>query len=43
MTHEAPSVICELLPAVTLPTGRSELPAWLGSDSTVVSGRTPAS
>jgi hypothetical protein len=43
MTHEAPSVICELLPAVTLPHGRSNAGLSLASDSTVVSGRTPSS
>ena len=43
MTHEAPSVICELLPAVTLPHGRSNAGLSLASVSTVVSGRTPSS
>ena len=43
MTHEAPSVICELLPAVTLPQGRSKAGLSLASFSTVLSGRTPSS
>jgi hypothetical protein len=43
ITHEAPSVICEELPAVTLPHGRSKAGLSLASVSTVLSGRTPSS
>src|SRR5262245_58500985 len=43
MTQEAPSVICEELPAVTLPHGRSNAGLSLARVSTVVSGRTPSS
>ena len=43
ITHDAPSVICELLPAVTLPHGRSNAGLSLASFSTVLSGRTPSS
>ena len=43
MTHDAPSVICELLPGVTLPQGRSNAGLSLASVSTVLSGRTPSS
>src|SRR2546430_9440655 len=42
ITHEAPSVICEELPAVTLPHGRSNAGLSLASVSTVLSGRTPS-
>ena len=41
-TAEAPSVICELLPAVTLPSGLNA-GLRLASVSTVVSGRMPSS
>ena len=43
ITQDAPSVICELLPAVTLPQGRSNAGFSLASVSTVLSGRTPSS
>ena len=43
MTHDAPSVICELLPGVTLPQGRSKAGLSLARLSTVLSGRTPSS
>ena len=43
ITQDAPSVICEELPAVTLPQGRSNTGFSLASFSTVVSGRTPSS
>src|SRR5262245_22125367 len=43
ITQEAPSVICEELPAVTLPHGRSNAGLSLARVSTVVSGRTPSS
>src|ERR1700682_1003867 len=43
MTHEAPSVICELLPTVTLPQGRSKAGFCLASFSTELSGRTLSS
>ena len=43
ITHEAPSVICELLPAVTLPHGRSNAGLSSASFSTELSGRTPSS
>ena len=43
ITQDAPSVICEELPAVTLPQGRSNAGLSLASFSTVLSGRTPSS
>src|SRR5262249_33471239 len=43
ITHEAPSVICEELPAVTLPHGRSKAGLSVAGVSTVLSGRTPSS
>src|SRR5665213_1102565 len=43
MTHEAPSVICEELPAVTWPQGRSNTGFSLARFSGEESGRTPSS
>ena len=43
ITQEAPSVICELLPGVTLPYGRSKAGLSSASFSTELSGRTPSS
>ena len=43
ITQDAPSVICEELPAVTLPHGRSNTGLSLASVSGVESGRTPSS
>ena len=43
MTQDAPSVICELLPGVTLPHGRSKAGLSLARLSTELSGRTPSS
>ena len=43
MTQEAPSVICELLPGVTLPQGRSKAGLSLARLSALLSGRTPSS
>ncbi len=43
ITHDAPSVICELLPGVTLPHGRSKAGLSLASVSALLSGRTPSS
>ena len=43
MTHDAPSVICEELPGVTWPHGRSNTGFRPASFSGVESGRTPSS
>ena len=43
ITQDAPSVICEELPAVTLPQGRSNTGFSFASFSGVESGRTPSS
>ena len=43
MTQDAPSVICEELPAVTWPHGRSNTGFSFASVSGVESGRTPSS
>ncbi len=43
ITHDAPSVICEELPGVTLPHGFSKAGRSFASDSIVLSGRTPSS
>ena len=43
MTQDAPSVICEELPAVTWPQGRSNTGRSFASDSCEESGRTPSS
>ena len=43
MTHDAPSVICDELPGVTLPHGRSNAGFSLASVSAELSGRTPSS
>jgi hypothetical protein len=43
MVHDAPSVICEELPAVTWPQGRSNTGFSLARVSGVESGRTPSS
>ena len=43
MTQDAPSVICELLPGVTLPHGRSNAGLSLARLSALLSGRTPSS
>ncbi len=43
ITQEAPSVICEELPAVTWPHGRSNTGFSFASVSGVESGRTPSS
>src|SRR5580658_6644846 len=43
IVHEAPSVICEELPAVTWPQGRSNAGFKTASFSGVESGRTPSS
>src|SRR3954466_11970675 len=43
ITQEAPSVICEELPAVTLPQGRSNTGFSFANVSAVESGRTPSS
>ena len=43
ITQEAPSVICEELPAVTWPQGRSNTGLSFASVSAVESGRTPSS
>ena len=43
ITQDAPSVIWELFPAVTLPHGRSKAGLSSASFSTVLSGRTPSS
>ena len=43
MVHDAPSVICEELPAVTCPQGRSNTGLRPANFSGVESGRTPSS
>ena len=43
ITQDAPSVICEELPAVTWPQGRSNTGRNFASVSGVESGRTPSS
>src|SRR5882672_4633889 len=43
MVHDAPSVICEELPAVTWPHGRSKTGFSFANDSGEESGRTPSS
>ena len=43
MVHDAPSVICEELPAVTWPQGRSNTGFSFASFSGEESGRTPSS
>ena len=43
ITQDAPSVICEELPAVTWPHGRSKTGRNFASVSVVESGRTPSS
>ena len=43
MVQDAPSVICEELPAVTWPHGRSNTGFSFASVSGVESGRTPSS
>ena len=43
MTHDAPSVICEELPAVTWPHGRSNTGLSFAKFSGEESGRTPSS
>ena len=43
MVHDAPSVICEELPAVTWPQGRSNTGFSFASVSGEESGRTPSS
>ena len=43
MVHEAPSVICDELPAVTWPQGRSNTGLSFANVSGVESGRTPSS